>query len=69
MKIKWWDVDVYDEEENFFGKLGGIVRDAPANLDEAVIEKGKIVDWPGFSLGHSPDVVDWRGFPIDDTND
>lgn len=68
--LKWMDLIVSNEDGATGDTLGEIVNICPANLDNATIEDGKIVAWPGFMLsapGEEPDwdtprgAVDWDG--------
>ena len=67
----WKNLIVTDTEGDAAGTLGEFIKIAPANLDTATIENGKIIAWPQFFLsaeGEEPDSdtpsddVDWNGF-------
>ena len=67
----WTDLIVTDSDGEQWGSLGGIVENAPANLDNATIESGQIDSWDGFFLsaeGEEADadtpraIVNWDGF-------
>ena len=45
--------------ERWADDLGALVDDAPANLDTATIEGGRIVSWPGFFLSAPSEAPDW----------
>jgi len=69
--ISWRELLVTDNQGVTFGTLGGVVDDAPANLDDAIIVDGRITEWPDFFIsatGEEPDhstpqvAVDWTGF-------
>jgi hypothetical protein len=72
MKTRWQDLRVTDNQGVTAAEsLGWFVENAPANLDNAVIEHGKISEWPDYLLsaeGEDPDwdtphgEVDWTGF-------
>lgn len=66
-----WRELVVSDSDGAWGPLGELVENAPANLDDATIEHGMIVYWPGMFLaapGEDPDwdtprgEVDWAGF-------
>jgi hypothetical protein len=70
MSTRWQDLIVTTEGETW-DPLGELVRTAPANLDDATIEDGRITAWPGFFIsapGEAPahdtprGSVDWTGF-------
>ena len=67
---QWQDLLVVNEGEEL-DSLGELVRLAPANLDNAVIENGRSVEWQDYFLaapGEDYDAdtprgeVDWSGF-------
>lgn len=67
----WTDLNVVDSEGDNWGNLGDIVRDAPANLDNAEIVDGAIEQWPGYFMSRPGEdanwdtpagAVDWAGF-------
>ena len=67
----WTDLLVTDSDGEQWGTLGSIVESAPANLDNAEIDGGRIAAWDGFLLsaeGEEPDwdtprtTVNWDGF-------
>ena len=69
--MNWRQLQVTDGDGDSFGDLGTLVETAPANLDSATIEDGKIVSWDGFFMAapdEDPDwdtprvEVDWTGF-------
>ena len=70
--VNWRDLRVTDNQGVTAAEsLGHFVDHAPANLDNAIIEDGKITEWPDFSLsaeGEDPEWdtplvdVDWSGF-------
>ena len=70
-RVRWQDLVVTDSDGDVMGDLGGMVSDAPANLDDAEIVDGQIESWPGYDLGwpggddqwdSQHDLVDWTGF-------
>lgn len=71
-KTHWTELIITDAEgERWPDNLGKLVETAPANLDSATIEEGRITAWPSFFLsapGEEPDwdtpreEVDWTGF-------
>ena len=69
--LKWSELIVTDSDGNTGDTLGSMVELCSANLDTAVLNNGRIVEWPGFILsapGEEPDwdtprgPVDWDGF-------
>jgi len=69
--IHWSELEVYDDESNYIGTLGDLVENAPENLDNVVIENGKISEWSDYFIaapGENPDwdtpkgPVDWTSF-------
>jgi hypothetical protein len=71
MAINWRELEVHDTD-GFIGHLGGLVDDAPANLDNCELAgDGSIAEWldhfvaapgedPNWDTPRGP--VDWTGF-------
>lgn len=57
--ISWRDLIVTGSEGDVAGTLGWFVGNAPANLDDAKVEGGKVVEWPGFFLSAEGEEADW----------
>jgi len=55
----WRDLVVSDADGNTGDTLGFFVDSAPANLDDATIQNGRIVEWPGFFLSIEGEESDW----------
>lgn len=69
--MDWRELIITGDDGQEWGLLGAMVRDAPANLNNATIENGRITEWPQFMLaapGEEPNwdtprgTVDWDGF-------
>jgi hypothetical protein len=69
--INWRELIVTDTEAFVVGTLGEVVDLMPANLDNIVIENGRISEWqdyfisaPGEDCDHDTPAgpVDWTGF-------
>ena len=58
-KNSWTELIVTDSDGNDWGLLSDIVKSAPANLDNAKIEGGRIIEWDGFFLSGEEEDADW----------
>jgi hypothetical protein len=63
--LNWRELIVSDNEGKTGDTLGFFVDNAPANLDNAVIENGRIVEWTGFFLSAPDETPDWDTPKVD----